>query len=204
MNHLIIIAHPRKDSLNYKVKDSIEDTFRAQGDKVKIRDLYSMNFSTVLGYEELKYLKEGNVCPDILVEQSYISWADELTFIYPLWWNAFPAILKGYIDRVFTHGFAFKVTDKGIEGLLKGKRVRLITSAGMDEQSLKDMDIFNSLKTTQDKGVFEFCGMETMDHIYITESTKLSHEQKEGVLNRLVHTIQKNPLSGSKQMQYSK
>jgi len=57
-----------------------------------------------------------------LVEQSYISWANELTFIYPLWWNAFPAILKRYIDRVFTNGFTFKVTDKGVEGLLKEKK----------------------------------------------------------------------------------
>ncbi|MFO7843458.1 MAG: NAD(P)H-dependent oxidoreductase [Bacteroidales bacterium] len=204
MNHLIIIAHPRKDSLNYKVKDSITEAFKEQGDNVKIRDLYAISFRPVLGYDELKYLKEGNVCPDILVEQSYISWADELTIIYPLWWNAFPAILKGYIDRVFTHGFAFKVTDKGIEGLLRGKRVRLITSAGMDERSLKKMNIFESLKTTQDQGVFEFCGMEAIDHIYITESTKLSHEQKEGVINRIIHTIKKNSLSATKQMQYSK
>ncbi|MGC9374066.1 MAG: NAD(P)H-dependent oxidoreductase [Bacteroidales bacterium] len=59
----------------------------------------------MLDYHELKYIKEGNVCPDILVEQSYISWTDKLTFIYPLWWIAFPAILKGetgtthYLDR---------------------------------------------------------------------------------------------------------
>jgi len=96
---------------------------------------------------------------------------------------------------VFTHGFAFKVTNKGIEGLLKGKRVRLITSAGMDEQSLKEMNIFESLKITQDQGVFEFCGMETIDHIYITESPQLSHEQKEDIINRILHTIKKNSLS---------
>jgi len=200
MNHLIIIAHPRKESLNYKVKDSISEFSTAQGANVKIRDLYSINFKPVLSYGELKHLKEGNVCPDILVEQNYISWADELTFIYPLWWNAFPAILKGYIDRVFTNGFAFKVTEKGVEGLLKGKRVRLITSAGMDEQSLKEMNIFESLKITQDQGVFEFCGMETIDHIYITESTRLSHEQKEDIINRIIHTMQKNHRSVTKQI----
>ena len=139
-----------------------------------------------------------------MVEQSYISWANELTFIYPLWWNAFPAILKGYIDRVFTNGFAFKVTEKGIEGLLKGKQVRLITSAGMDEQSLKKMNIFESLTITQDKGVFEFCGIETIDHLYITESNHLSSKRKEDVINRIIHNIKKNPLSAKKQIQYSK
>ncbi|MDK2979269.1 MAG: hypothetical protein PWP52_1983 [Bacteroidales bacterium] len=189
MKHLIIIAHPRKDSLNYHIKNKIQAYAKKVGDEVEIRDLYKIKFMPVLDYEGLKYLKQGNVYPDILAEQSYISWADELTFIYPLWWDAFPAILKGYIDRVFTNGFAFKVTEKGIEGLLKGKRVRLITSAGMGEPSLKKNNVFESLKITQDQGVFEFCGMETIDHIYITESTQLSQDQKEDVINRIIHNI---------------
>lgn len=183
MNHLIIIAHPRKGSLNYSIKSRIKELADANGDKVKIRDLYKIKFRPVLEFGELKYLKEGNICPDILIEQSYISWADEINIIYPLWWNAFPAILKGYIDRVFTNGFAFKVTKKGVEGLLKDKKVRLITSAGMDEKSLKESNIFESLRVTQDFGVFEFCGMQVIDHIYITESTGLSESQKTGVLD---------------------
>ncbi|HSH52343.1 MAG TPA: NAD(P)H-dependent oxidoreductase, partial [Bacteroidales bacterium] len=189
MNHLIIIAHPREDSLNYDIKNKIQKYANTAGDKVKVRDLYKMKFNPVLDYHELKYLKEGHVCPDILVEQSYISWADELTFIYPLWWNAFPALLKGYIDRVFTHGFAFKVTESGVKGLLKGKRVRLITSAGMDKQFLTKMNILESLKITQDKGVFEFCGMEVIDHAYITESTQLSYKQKEDAINNILKKV---------------
>lgn len=204
MNHLIIIAHPRKESLNYSILNKISEVAKNQGNKVKVRDLYTSNFNPVLEYGHLKNLKEGKTCPDILVEQSYISWADELTFIYPLWWNAFPAILKGYIDRVFTNGFAFKVTEKGVEGMLKDKRVRLITSAGMDEQTLKKMNIFESLKITQDQGVFEFCGMKIIDHIYITESTQLSHEQKEEVMNDILNKIKTNQLSAKKQIQYFK
>lgn len=183
MNHLIIIAHPRKGSLNYSIINRIKELAEASEIKVKIRDLYQIKFKPVLEFGELKYLKEGNICPDILVEQSYISWANEVTIIYPLWWNAFPAILKGYIDRVFTNGFAFKITKNGVEGLLKDKKVRLITSAGMDEKSLKESNIFESLRVTQDFGVFEFCGMQVIDHIYITESTGLSESQKTGVLD---------------------
>ncbi|MEE4198433.1 MAG: NAD(P)H-dependent oxidoreductase [Bacteroidales bacterium] len=189
MNHLIIIAHPRRDSLNYQLTESIREALEETGSQVKVRDLYAMNFNPVLTIHELKYLKEGKICPDILVEQSYIEWADELTVIFPLWWNAFPAILKGYIDRVFTNGFAFKVTPRGVEGMLKGKRVRLITSAGMDESSLKENHIMESLRYTQDLGVFEFCGMKTIDHLYITESTRLSPEQKEKVIRRIMDQV---------------
>lgn len=194
MNHLIIIAHPRKASLNYGIKNRIVDQQEAKGDKVKVRDLYQMKFRPILDYDELQYLKKGNICPDILVEQSYISWADEITIIYPLWWNAFPAILKGYIDRVFTNGFAFKVSKNGVEGLLKDKKVRLITSAGMDEDSLKKINLFDSLRATQDVGVFEFCGMKVIDHIYITESTGLSENQKMTILDDIARKVDESSL----------
>lgn len=189
MNQLFIIAHPRKSSFNYTIKDTLVDLFINNGDKVKVRDLYELDFRPVLNYDELKYNKSGKICPDIAVEQNYIEWADQLILIYPLWWNAFPAILKGYIDRVFTNGFAFKVTENGPEGLLKHKKVHLITSAGMDEQSLKKSNIFESLRVTQDHGVFEFCGMQVVSHEYITESTSLNDEEKVAIAQRLVGKI---------------
>lgn len=186
MNQLIIIAHPKKDSLNYTIKYELEKMFMNQGDSVKIRDLYKIKFKPVLNEEELKYIKEGKICPDVLVEQNYILWAENITIIYPLWWNAFPAILKGYIDRVFINGFAFKITKNGPEGLLKMKKVRLITTAGMTEKSLKKSNVFEGLKVTQDSGVFEFCGMEVVDHLYITESTTIKEKEKRRIVNGIV------------------
>ena len=192
MNQLIIIAHPRKESFNYTILKSLSEAFEKMGDKVKIRDLYDMHFKPVLGFEELKYTREGKVCPDIAVEQNYIEWADQLAIIYPLWWNAFPAILKGYIDRVFTNGFAYAVTSDGPKGLLNNKKVHLITSAGMDEESLKQSNVFDSLKVTQDEGVFKFCGMEVAGHHYITESTALSAEDKEKFLGKVINAVVKH------------
>lgn len=194
MNQLIVIAHPSKKSLSYQIKERLSNKYVKSGDQVKIRDLYEMNFYPVLTSDELKYLKEGKTCPDISVEQAYIEWADQITFIYPLWWNAFPAILKGYIDRVFTNGFAFRITENGLEGMLKNKKVNLITSAGMSQEALKKSNVFESLKVTQDHGVFEFCGMEVLKHEYITESTSLSDEEKEEVVERLVERVNNSEL----------
>ncbi len=192
MNQLIIIAHPKKDSFSHKIKISLEKEFINQRYSFKIRDLYEIGFKPVLTEEELKLNKEGKNLPDIAVEQSYIEWADELTFIYPLWWNAFPAILKGYIDRVFTNGFAFKINGNGPEGLLKNKKVRLITTAGMKERTLTESGIFEGLKITQEHGVFEFCGMDVLDHLYVTEVTSITKEQKENELNNLIKKIFSN------------
>ena len=192
MNHIIIIAHPKKDSFSHKVKAELEKEFINNQNVVKVRDLYEIDFKPVLTEGELKYNKGGNIYPDIAVEQSYIEWADELTFIYPLWWNAFPAILKGYIDRVFTNGFAFKINENGPEGLLKNKKVRLITTAGMKEKTLTESRIFEGLRITQEHGVFEFCGMDVLDHIYVTEVTSITKEQKEIELNNLLTKIFSN------------
>ncbi len=184
MNQLIILAHPKQDSFSVGIMEHLQSEMIKQGDQVKVRDLYKMNFSPVLNEGELAYNKEGETCPDIIVEQNYMLWADQLTFIYPLWWNAFPAILKGFIDRVFTNGFAFKITENGPEGLLK-KKVRLITTAGMTQESLRNSGVYESLKVTQDVGVFEFVGMEVLNHTYIPEVTSLSKEEKGKALENL-------------------
>jgi len=186
MNQVIILAHPKQDSFSASITEQLQKEMIKQGDQVKIRDLYKMKFSPVLNEGELAYNKEGETCPDIAVEQNYLYWADEITVIYPLWWNAFPAILKGYIDRVFTNGFAFRITEKGPEGLLKGKKVKLITTAGMTEESLRNSGVYESLKVTQDEGVFEFCGMEVLDHVYIPEVTSLTEEKKQKIIEEIV------------------
>jgi len=197
MNQLIIIAHPKSDSFSQKISTELEKNYTEKGDKVKIRDLYKIDFKPVLTHEELSYNKEGKLCPDILVEQNYISWADEITIIYPLWWDSFPAILKGFIDRVFTNGFAFKINGNGPEGLLKGKKVRLITTAGMSEESLEQSKIYEGLRITQDHGIFEFCGMEVVEHAYVTSVTSLSDEEKQQKLDILIKKVFEKERVGS-------
>lgn len=189
MNQLIIIAHPKKDSFTHQLKVELVDRFYEQGNEVKVRDLYDLKFDPVLSAQELKFNKEGEFMADVVVEQNYIQWAEEITILYPLWWDAFPAILKGYIDRVFTNGFAFKINGKGPEGMLTAKRVRLITTAGMDEKTLQLSNVYEGLKTTQDEGVFGFCGMEVMDHLYVTQVTSLSENEKQQAKESVIEKI---------------
>lgn len=189
MKQLIIIAHPKKDSFTHQLKVELVDRFYEQGNEVKVRDLYDLKFDPVLSAQELKFNKEGEFLADVVVEQNYIQWAEEITILYPLWWDAFPAILKGYIDRVFTNGFAFKINGKGPEGMLTAKRVRLITTAGMDEKTLQLSNVYEGLKTTQDEGVFGFCGMEVMDHLYVTQVTSLSENEKQQAKESVIEKI---------------
>ncbi|NVN94810.1 MAG: NAD(P)H-dependent oxidoreductase [Bacteroidetes bacterium] len=167
MNTLIIYAHPNPASFSSALKSKIEQTLIAKGDNVKVRDLYEMNFNSVLSANDLAGVYAGNTPDDIVAEQELISWANTIVMVYPIWWAGLPAIAKGYIDRVFTYGFAYKVGEQGIEGLLKGRNVILVTPHGTPKQYYEPSGMWNSMAQTQDKGIFEFCGIEVIKHFFL-------------------------------------
>lgn len=106
MNHLIIYAHPSSASFSNAILEKIKECSRKKECKTEVRDLYSIGFDPILRAADFEGLCEGNIPEDIKREQDYIGWADLITFIYPIWWTGMPAILKGYIDRVFSYELA--------------------------------------------------------------------------------------------------
>lgn len=131
MRHLIIYAHPNQDSLNSQLKETVVQQLEEQGHDIIIRDLYELNFNPILSSKDIIGQLSGESDEDIIREQKFIAWADAITFIHPIWWTGLPAILKGYIDRVFTYGFAYRY-DKGVQkGLLEGKQTIIINTQGL-------------------------------------------------------------------------
>jgi len=86
------------------------DEFRKAGKELPLRDLYAMNFSPVLAAADFSAIQNGSVCDDVRAEQEQIRAADVLIVVYPLWWSGMPAMLKGYIDRVFSYGLPMRST----------------------------------------------------------------------------------------------
>ncbi len=82
-----------------------------------------MRFNPVLDRKDLSMLLEGQTAKEVEKEQRLVEEAQVIIFIYPIWWFGMPAIMKGYIDRVFVRGFAFAIEENGLKGLLTGKRV---------------------------------------------------------------------------------
>lgn len=122
MKHVIVYAHPNTESFNHAILETVKKELEEKGHEVRVRDLYELNFNPVLGASDFISFSQGNTPADIKEEQEHISWADSITFIYPVWWAGLPAILKGYVDRVFSHGFAYAYGENGIEKLLSGKK----------------------------------------------------------------------------------
>ncbi|MBS4076671.1 NAD(P)H-dependent oxidoreductase, partial [Ameyamaea chiangmaiensis] len=154
MNVLIVFAHPERHSLNGALLDVAVSELTAQGHDVQVSDLYAMHwkaavdkddFPALSSDEPLKVWKASNdgfaanaLTEDVKAEQEKLLWADTVILQFPLWWFAMPAILKGWVDRVYASGFAYGVGehseqrwgDRYGEGVMAGKRAMLMVTAG--------------------------------------------------------------------------
>jgi NAD(P)H dehydrogenase (quinone) len=154
MKVLLVFAHPEPRSLNGALRDVALAELTAQGHEVRVSDLYAdgwksevdrADFPTLTPDARLKPVaasRDGfatdTLTADVKAEQEKLLWADALILQFPLWWFTMPAILKGWVDRVFAYGFAYGVGehsdkrwgDRYGEGVFAGKRAMLIVTAG--------------------------------------------------------------------------
>jgi len=106
MKKLIIIAQPSSKWFTHKIAETYKNTSELYWDDVELLDLYKKeNYQPYLEFEDMKVLWED---PNREKFQEKIKWADELVFIFPIWWGNMPAILKNFIDTNFWAGFAYK------------------------------------------------------------------------------------------------
>lgn len=159
MNILVIYAHPYNKSFNHAIKESIINAAETAQHNVVVRDLYALNFNPVLSASELvNSFKGGEVPEDVRIEQEHLAWAEAVVLVYPLWWAGMPAILRGYLDRIFSYGFAYTATDAGIVGLLGNKRIIMVNTIGAAEEVYQKNGMLNALETIANPGIFNFCG----------------------------------------------
>ena len=154
MNVLIVHAHPEPRSLNGSLKDLAVETLIGLGHEVRVSDLYAMRWKAVadagdfldpIDIDRLRYANESKHAyatktqsSDVEAEQEKLIWADAIIFQFPMWWFSAPAILKGWVERVFAYGFAYGVGmhggerwgDRYGEGSLLGRRALLSVTIG--------------------------------------------------------------------------
>ena len=164
MNHLIIYAHPNPQSFNRAL---LTQTVQASSNhQVIVRDLYQLNFDPNLAWQEFQDSLSGIYANQVRTEHQYWQQADVITLIYPLWWMGFPAILKGYLDRVLTYGFAYTNGETESIGLLKSKKMQQFVTMGNSNQKYADKGFLKSLDDTLGNGLFSFCGIENVQMHY--------------------------------------
>jgi NAD(P)H dehydrogenase (quinone) len=154
MNILLVYAHPEPKSLNGSIKNFSIKRLEEAGHVVQVSDLYAMQWKASLDADDStdrdpdarfdpaldsqRAFANGLQSEDIAVEQDKLRWADAVILQFPLWWFSMPAILKGWVERVYAYGFAYGVGehsdahwgDRYGEGTMAGKRAMLVVTAG--------------------------------------------------------------------------
>lgn len=156
MNILVINGHPNKDSLSGALAETYFKAAQSSGKQAKLINLADLNFNPVLckGYKAVQELE-----PDLKMMQQSIKDANHVVIVSPVWWGSVPALLKGFFDRTFIPGFAFKYREKSAlwDKLLLGKTARIIIlSDGPTwwNRFMMNDPCINMLK----KSTLEFCG----------------------------------------------
>lgn len=161
----VINGHPNQLSFNKGLVDAYVSGARSSGAEVRIITLSALEFDMNLRHG---YQKRMELEPDLVKALENIIWADHLVWVHPVWWGGFPALMKGFIDRLFLPGITFQYRHKSIfwDKLLKGKTGRIITT--LDQPGwyyfLKyGRPSVNQLK----KSTLEFCGVSPVKVTYI-------------------------------------
>jgi NAD(P)H dehydrogenase (quinone) len=214
MKVLIVSAHMERRSFNGALLDVANGAF----DEVEVSDLYAMNFNPVPSHsdftdytpgERLDYYAEqkraydaGTLSDDITTEIEKIRWCDLMILQFPLYWFSMPAILKGWIDRVFVPGFAFGGGAWYDKGGLTGKRAMICTTMAAFPQMM-DADGINGLLDVNlwpiQNGILAFCGFDVMAPFVANAVPYIEAEQREALLTayaaRLAGIAQEGPLN---------
>jgi NAD(P)H dehydrogenase (quinone) len=166
MKHLIVICHPRRKSFTQSVARSYAHAVEALGHDVVIRDLYGLHFDPVLSEGELLDAEEPKVPNAVRREQEHLADAGAVAFFYPLWWAFMPAMMKGYIDRVFASGFAYDIRNDEIIPRLSGKKALIFTSSGAGMADLQRSKQWQSMRLLEEDNILSLCGIELLEHVH--------------------------------------
>ncbi len=162
MRTLIVLSHPDENSLTHAVAGRIAEAVKATDPThdVEVADIAKEGFDPRWSEADIAaFRKEAAPPADVLAEQARIDRADTLVLVFPIYWWSMPGQLKGWIDRVFTNGWAY---DEGADGkvskLLGRLGVRLVAIGAADEDLYQRRDYAGAMRTQMDVGIFDYCG----------------------------------------------
>jgi len=162
MHALIVLAHPKPESLTHSVAARLAEgvSLSDPGNTFEIADLAAEAFDPRFTATDIAvHLREVPPPADIIAEQARIDRADALALVYPVYWWSMPGLLKGWIDRVFTNGWAYDDNpETGLVKKLRHLRVHLVAIGGADMRTYARHGYFGAMKTQIEHGIFDYCG----------------------------------------------
>jgi NAD(P)H dehydrogenase (quinone) len=160
MHVLVVLTHPDQQSLTAYMAREIAVRL-APPHTVEMADLSAEGFAPAFTLEDAQaYRTAGTVPVDVQQEQERISRADAVVLVYPIYWWGLPAMLKGWIERVFSNGWAYGGSGAGDPGgtALHGKQIHLVGLGASGAGTYERHGYLSSMHAAIEHGIFEYCG----------------------------------------------
>lgn len=179
MKVLTVVSHPREDSLTFAVAQRFEQGLKDAGHVTEILDLHRIGFDPVLRQEdEPNWSKTAQkYSPEVEKEIARMKKHDALAYIFPLWWYSMPAMLRGYIERVWNYGFAYGTSK------LHHQRVLWLTLAAAAPEDLQKRGYDQMIEHHQNVGLANYAGIQNSKVEYLYETLKEDPEH----IKKLLH-----------------
>jgi putative NADPH-quinone reductase len=203
MNILLLFAHPEPQSFNGAMLRTAIATLEAAGHRVQVSDLYGQpfnpvsdrrNFTTVANAAFFKQQKEElyaaahqGFADEVEAELQKLAWCDVMIWQFPLWWFGVPAVLKGWVDRVFAMGRAYGAGQFYENGVFSGKRalLSLTTGSGSPAEAYQpgglQGDLLGILRPIH-RGMLQFTGFTVLAPQIVYGPARLTDEERAAAL----------------------
>ena len=162
MHSLIVVSHPSPAALTHAVAAEIERAIVAASlaNSTEIADLSQEAFDPRFSQSDVAAFNlERPIPDDVRAEQARAERATDLILVYPVYWWSMPGLLKGWIDRVFTNGWAYSEDAEGkVEKKLGWLRVHLVAICAAGTEMYTRRGYAQAMKTQIDQGIFDYCG----------------------------------------------
>jgi NAD(P)H dehydrogenase (quinone) len=208
MKYFIVHAHPEKTSFNRGLTDAACNALRAGGHEVVVSDLYEMgwdpvsdrrNFTTVKNKnryrqteEEMFASRNNGFAPVLKAEIDKALWCDVFIMQFPLWWFSMPAIMKGWVDRVFAMGPIYARNVWYDRGKLSGRRAMVSVTTGSVENMVAEGGICGKLDMILHpihNGILRFVGFDVVEPFVVHDPLMMEDEEREAVVKRYTETV---------------
>lgn len=166
--HAVILAHPDENSFNAAIARTWCEAARACGHEAELRDLYRLGFNPVLKATEQPRPDLYAMSSDVAAELAAIASADIFILVYPVWFGAPPAMLKGYVDRVLGSGFSYgSIRERAHHRFMGGKHLVSISTSGNSLQWLDEQGAWMSLRSVFGDYLAKAFSMARSDHLHL-------------------------------------
>ncbi|MGB2721544.1 MAG: NAD(P)H-dependent oxidoreductase [Rhodococcus sp. (in: high G+C Gram-positive bacteria)] len=217
MNILWVYAHPDARSLNGSLRDAALEQLLVAGHTVEQSDLYAMQWNPVVQPADYDHdpaerfkvatasssaLAAGTQTPDIVAEQQKLLRADAVVLQFPLWWFSMPAIMKGWVDRVFVEGLGYGIkrpdgrSRRYGDGMLAGKRAMVVLSMGGSEHTVSPRGINGDLDEMLypiQHGILFYTGMSVLPPVLVASADRMTETDYAAAESELLQRVKGLP-----------